>query len=155
MPEPPAIAHVTLTVHDLERSVEWYERLFDTEIVVDEGPGPFRRAVWLVGGQTLIGMHQFPDLTDNLPFDERRIGLDHVAFACSNRIDLEAWLVKLDGLGIANGGIVEADYGCGLSFRDPDNIALEFFAPPRRRSRPPSPFGRINLLLRPRRQRAG
>jgi hypothetical protein len=25
---------------------------------------------------------------------------------------------------------VDAGYGSGLSFRDPDNIALEFFAPP-------------------------
>ena len=31
---------------------------------------------------------------------------------------------------IAHGGIVDAPYGSGLSFRDPDNIALEFFAPP-------------------------
>ena len=29
-----------------------------------------------------------------------------------------------------HGGIVDASYGSGLSFRDPDNIALEFFAPP-------------------------
>jgi hypothetical protein len=36
----------------------------------------------------------------------------------------------LEELGIANGGIVDADYGSGLSLRDPDNIALEFFAPP-------------------------
>jgi hypothetical protein len=28
-------------------------------------------------------------------------------------------------------GIVEAHYGSALSFRDPDNIALELFAPPR------------------------
>ena len=130
MPESPTIAHGTLTVSDLERSVRWYERLFDIEIVVDNEPGPFRRAVWLVGGRTLVGMHQFPDPSDNLPFNERRIGLDHVAFACARRSDLEAWVVKLDGLGIANGGIVDAAYGCGLSFRDPDNIALEFFAPP-------------------------
>jgi len=33
-------------------------------------------------------------------------------------------------VGIAHGGIVDAHYGSGLSFRDPDGIALEFFAPP-------------------------
>ena len=32
--------------------------------------------------------------------------------------------------GIAHGGIVDAHYGSGVSFRDPDGIALEFFAPP-------------------------
>ncbi len=130
MPELPTIAHVTLTVRDLDRSVGWYERLFDVKLDLDESPGPFRRAVWLVGGQTLVGLHQFPDAADTRPFDERRIGLDHLAFACRSRADLEAWEVRLEELGIARGGIVDAAYGSGLSARDPDNIALEFFAPP-------------------------
>ncbi len=38
--------------------------------------------------------------------------------------------VKLNELGVGNGGIIDAPYGSGLSFRDPDNVALEFFAPP-------------------------
>ena len=96
----------------------------------DEQPGRLRRAVWLVRGQTLVGLHQFPDPADDLPFNERRVGLDHLAFACSSRAELEAWEVRLNGLGIANGGVVDASYGSGLSCRDPDNIALEFFAPP-------------------------
>lgn len=129
MPGLPAIAHVTLTVSDLDRSVQWYERLFDVTFLVDESPGPFRRAVWLVEGKTLVGLHQFPDPSDTLPFDERRIGLDHLGFACRNRRELEAWEARLETLGIANGGIVDAAYGSGLSCRDPDNIALEFFAP--------------------------
>ena len=55
MLELPTIAHVTLTVSDLDRSVRWYEQLFDVEMFLDESPGPFRRAVWIVGGQTLGG----------------------------------------------------------------------------------------------------
>lgn len=64
------------------------------------------------------------------PFNERRIGLDHLAFACANRSQLAEWEARLDELGVAHGGIVDAPYGSGLSFRDPDNIALEFFALP-------------------------
>jgi hypothetical protein len=41
-----------------------------------------------------------------------------------------AWAGRLDQLGVAHDGIVDAGYGSGLSFRDPDNIALELFAPP-------------------------
>ena len=126
MPELPTIAHVTLTVSDLDRSIQWYERLFNVTFVLDESPGPFGRAVWLVGGRTLVGLHQFPDLSDDLPFDERRIGLDHLAFACASRDDIETWEVRLNELGIANGGVVDASYGSGLSCRDQDNIALEF-----------------------------
>jgi glyoxylase I family protein len=129
VPDLPAIAHVTLTVSDLDRSIQWYERLFDVAFHRDESPGPFRRAVWLVEGQTLVGLHEFPDPSDTLPFDERRIGLDHLAFACRGRDELEAWEIRLSELGIDHGGIVDADYGSGLSCRDPDNIALEFFTP--------------------------
>ena len=130
MPDFPTITHVALTVSDLERSVPWYRRLFDADPVLDEDTGPFRHVVWLVGGQTLVGLHQFPDLADTSAFNERRLGLDHLAFACGGRGELEEWKGRLEELGIEHGGIVDADYGSGLSFRDPDNIALEFFAPP-------------------------
>ncbi len=98
--------------------------------MLDEDTGPFHHVVWLLGSQTLVGIHQFPDAHGSDPFDERRPGLDHVAFACGSRAELEQWESKLNELGIENGGIVDAPYGSGLSFRDPDNIALEFFAPP-------------------------
>ena len=118
------------TVSDLGRSRPWYEALFGSPPVIDEDTGPFHHVVWLLGGQTLIGIHHFPDLHGSEPFDERRPGLDHLAFACANRSELEQWESRLNELGIANGGIVDAAYGSGLSFRDPDNVALEFFAPP-------------------------
>jgi catechol-2,3-dioxygenase len=85
--------------------------------------------VWLLGG-TLVAINQFPAPKSTEPFDERRPGLDHLAFACTNRSELEEWERHLNKLGVANGGIVDAPYGSALSFRDPDNIALEFFAPP-------------------------
>ena len=125
----PAITHVALTVTDLSRSRKWYQQLFASDPVIDEDTGPFHHVVWLMGG-TLVGIHGFPDLTSTEPFDERRPGLDHLAFACADRTELERWERRLNELGIANGGIVDAPYGSGLSFRDPDNIALEFFAPP-------------------------
>jgi len=54
MPEFPTIAHVALTVTDLDRSVPWYEGLFDSKPILDEDTGPFRHAVWHAGG-TLLG----------------------------------------------------------------------------------------------------
>ena len=130
VPEFPGVTHVALTVTDMDRIRPWYENLIGGPPVIDEDTGPFRHAVWLLGGQTLVGLHQFPDLHGSDPFDERTPGLDHVAFACANRAELEQWESKLNELGVTNGGIVDAPYGSGLSFRDPDNIALEFFAPP-------------------------
>lgn len=129
MPEFPALTHVAVTVSDLSRSREWYERLFGAPAVLDEDTGPFHHVVWASGG-TLLGIHQHSEPSSAEPFDERRPGLDHVAFGCRDRGELQQWEQRLDELGIAHGGIVDAPYGSGLSFRDPDNIALEFFAPP-------------------------
>jgi catechol 2,3-dioxygenase-like lactoylglutathione lyase family enzyme len=125
----PAIAHVAVTVSDLARSEAWYTKVLGAEPVLDEDTGPFRHIVYSVGG-TLLGLHGFPDLHSTEAFDERRPGLDHVAFGVPSRAELEAWARRLDELGVAHGGIVDAHYGSGVSFRDPDNIALEIFAPP-------------------------
>jgi catechol-2,3-dioxygenase len=130
MPEFPALGHVAVTVKDLDRSVPWYRELLGSDPVLDEDTGPFRHVVWMIGGGQLLGIHQFPDPVGGAEFNERAPGLDHVAFACASRGDLEQWQSHLEKLGIKHGGIVDAGYGSGLSFRDPDNIALEFFAPP-------------------------
>ena len=130
MPAFPTIAHVALTVADLKVSVPWYERLTGSTPVLDENTGPFHHTVFAIGG-TLLGLHAFPGgPSDGDGFEERRLGLDHLAFQCADRAELERWEQRLDSLGIKHGGIVDAHYGSGLSFRDPDNIALEFFAPP-------------------------
>ena len=132
MPSPiefPAITHVAVTVSDIEASQEWYTRLLGVEPVLDEDTGPFRHIVYALGG-TLFGLHAFPDLSSKDAFDERRPGLDHVAFGCASRDELVAWAGRLDELNIPHGGVTDAHYGSGLSFRDPDNVALELFAPP-------------------------
>lgn len=125
----PRIAHVALTVADLDRSLPWYRQLFGADPVLEEDTGRFRHAVWALG-DTLVGLHQFPDGLDDAPFNERRPGLDHLSFACADKAELAQWAVRLDELGIRHGGIEEAGYGFGLSFRDPDGLPLEFFAPP-------------------------
>jgi glyoxylase I family protein len=131
VPTFPGITHVALTVSDLEVSVPWYRRLIGADAVLDENTGPFHHTVFAIGG-TLLGLHGFPEgtIAEGDRFEEHRLGLDHLAFQCANRAELEQWQSRLDELGIKHGGIVDAGYGSGLSFRDPDNIALEFFAPP-------------------------
>jgi glyoxylase I family protein len=131
VPEFPSITHVAVTVTDLRRSTDWYRRLFASEPVLDEDVeiGAFHHTVFAVGGGQLFGLHLHTQAADDR-FDEHRTGLDHVSFGCSDRGELEKWATRLDELGIAHGKIVDAGYGSGLSFRDPDGIALEFFAPP-------------------------
>lgn len=125
----PGIGHVALTVRSLEVSRPWYQELIGAEPVLDEPAGGFHHAVFLIGS-TLLGLHEHPSTDTADDFTEFRPGLDHLAFGCADRAALASWQERLDELGIAHGGIVDAGYGSGLSFRDPDGIALEFFAPP-------------------------
>lgn len=126
----PPLTHVALTVRDLSVSVPWYQALFGSDPVLDEDTDPdFHHTVYLMGG-TLIGLHQHKTPAPSEEFSEFRVGLDHVAFGCANRAELEQWAARLDELGVVHGGVVDQHYGSGVSFRDPDGIALEFFAPP-------------------------
>ena len=126
----PTLNHVAVTVRDLAVSGPWYRALIGTEPVMDEHTDAgFHHLVWVLEGGTLFGIHQHDTPATDEQFSEFRVGLDHVGFGCSSRTDLETWVNRLDELGIAHGGIVDAPYGSGLSFRDPDGIALEVFAP--------------------------
>ena len=127
----PPLTHVALTVHDLSVSVPWYEALFEAQPVLDEDTDPdMHHTVYVLGNGTLIGLHQHNQPAPAEQFSEFRVGLDHLAFGCASRQELEKWALRLDELGIEHGGIKDAAYGSGVSFRDPDGIALEFFAPP-------------------------
>jgi len=127
----PPLTHVALTVRDLSVSVPWYEALFDAKPVLAEDTDPdFHHTVYLLGNDTLFGLHQHATPAPEGNFSEFRVGLDHVAFGCADRAELEKWARRLDELGVAHGEIKDAGYGSGLSFRDPDGIALELFAPP-------------------------
>lgn len=128
-PQAPDISHVALTVSDLDASKSWYTELLGREPILDEDTGPYRHVAYQFGA-TLLSLHGFPDLTTTAPFDERRPGLDHVAFGCASRSELVRWQKRIEELRIRHGGIVDAPTGSGLSFRDPDNIALEFFSWP-------------------------
>ena len=131
MAEFPPLTHVALTVRDLSVSVPWYEAILDAKPVLDEDTDPnFHHTVYLLGNGTLLGLHQHETTAPPEAFSEHRIGLDHVSFGVANRGELEKWARRLDELGVVHGGIKDAAYGSGVSFRDPDGIALEFFAPP-------------------------
>ncbi|GAA3695714.1 VOC family protein [Gordonia hankookensis] len=127
----PALTHAAITVTDLDASTRWYTELFGSSPVLDEDEesGTFHHTVFALDGGMLFGLHTHTEPGPADAFDERRTGLDHLAFAVG-RDELDSWTTRLDELGIAHDGVKHAHYGSGISFRDPDGIALEFFAPP-------------------------
>ena len=130
-----SIAHVRLTVTDIERSRLFYESVFGWPVLVevpdnaDEATRKqlgflFGGVIYDLGG-ALIALR--PVATDR--FHEDRAGLDHIAFRTSDRAELDSAAQFLDELGIDHEPIKDIGPSYILEFRDPDNIALELTAP--------------------------
>jgi catechol 2,3-dioxygenase-like lactoylglutathione lyase family enzyme len=119
--------HIDLTVTDGERSVRWWEQVMGFRRVHHgEKPG-FK--VWNVYHPSFLSVgfvEHSKRATDR--FDERAVGLDHLALRVPDRAALEAWAKHLDDLGIAHSGVQEENGGPLIVFRDPDNIQLELWA---------------------------
>jgi glyoxylase I family protein len=124
----PLVHHVTLTVSDVDRSAEWYQRLLGPASTVRrEGPTWQRiRMQWPDG--LVIGVTRH-DATGHQAFDCTVVGLDHVGLGCSTADEVRAWLARLDDLGMEHGPLEEVSYGWAVTARDPDGIPLEFFCP--------------------------
>src|SRR3954453_21839411 len=99
MPDFPSLAHIAVTVTDLDRSTRWYTALFGSEPVLDEDEttGNFHHTVFVLGAAQLSAPPPPPAGTGG-GFDEHRTGLDHVSFACADRTELETWAARLDEL---------------------------------------------------------
>lgn len=127
MPTFPAIHHLALSVTDLEVSEPWYTRLIGAEPAMTLVDGPFHRRVFALPSGQLLGLTRHDAADSAQSFSASMPGMDHVGFGAADRAELEQWIEHLDGIGVAHSGIVEAEYGLALSFKDPDGNALEFF----------------------------
>ncbi len=120
-------SHISLTVSDLERSVAWYRKVFDAEIVMQErGDDRSATLLSLPGSSFVIGLGQFND-PESDSFDPHRIGLDHVGLAVGDLAGMHAWAARLDDLGVEHSGVLDVPNGAFLNFKDPDRIALALF----------------------------
>src|ERR1700712_3878739 len=130
-----SFAHVRLTVTDIQRSRKFYEDVFGLPVAFELPPNADAQTreqlSFLFGGviyqlgDSLLGLRPVAD--DH--FDEDRVGLDHVSFNVASPAALDEAAAMLDGLGVEHGGVKDIGAGFILEFRDPDNIALELFAP--------------------------
>ncbi|WP_096289594.1 VOC family protein [Mycobacterium ahvazicum] len=130
-----SIAHVRLTVTDIERSRQFYESVFGWPVLLElpENADEATRnqfsflyggVIYDLGG-TLLGLR--PVASDR--FHEDRCGLDHIAFRLASLDELDTAAAHLDELGVEHEPIKDIGPSYILEFRDPDNIALELTAP--------------------------
>jgi glyoxylase I family protein len=123
------IAHVELSVSDLDASSRWYcELLGAREVFRAEDRAAALEACAIVEPKTgLVLAFTRHDGTDRAPFTPRRMGLDHLAFAVDGEEALREWGRRLDELGIEHSPVRDYRYVKAITFSDPDGIALEFF----------------------------
>ena len=126
-PATTGFGHIDFSVSDMERSVEWWDRVMGFTVVTKRQCSGYR--CWNVANADgfAIGLIEHSDRIRD-QFDERVVGLDHFALRVADRPALEAWVQHLDALGVRHSGIQEENGGPLLGFRDPDNIQLELWA---------------------------
>ena len=120
------IHHVKIPVTDLNRSVDWYRRVFGFTVTIEfpDADGTVRGVAGTVPG---LGGTQLT-LRVNPPAAHGCAGFDPVSFAVDGHADIEAWAAHLDGLGIAHSPVIEASVGWLLVFDDPDRISLHVYS---------------------------
>ena len=131
MPSITGRLEITLSVRDPELSAAWYAELLGMQQTYDHTSDDGRlRYICLREPASafvlcLVGHAENP----GEKFDEHRTGLDHLEFVVAERADLAEWAARLDEMGVEHSGVKEFDYTANsmLTFRDPDNIQLEFF----------------------------
>jgi glyoxylase I family protein len=121
---------IILTVSDADRSAAWYASVLGW---AENGryiqPDGHVHQVSLADPRSGLQMCLVSHQTGTGVFDEFRPGLDHLEFLVAQRGDLSTWVTRLDELGVPHSGVKEPPYTANamLTFRDPDNIQLEFF----------------------------
>lgn len=132
MPTISGINHISLTVTDLDVSTSWYTGVLgftlDAEV---EGDGFTRTRLTHPDAPIVLALTAHDDGPDD-PFDERRVGLDHIAFAVPTLDEVEEWSRRFDVLNVEHSEIKARSGGAGeramITLRDPDGIQLEVFA---------------------------
>ena len=121
------IAHVQLTVNDLERSQPFYEAVlgFMGMRAVVKSPN----FLYMIGGRTAVAITRSSEENRQHGFDQRRIGLHHLCFRARLREDVDELYRFLLERGVAivhapeEGSFAPGYYS--VLFEDPEGIRLE------------------------------
>ena len=120
------LAHVGIRVHELERSVRFYERLGFTKTAGPIGPEPVAILEHPSGLELNLVLNAPAAATPNVLMDgsEKHPGITHIALLCP---DIAAAQRALEAAGIPlSGGPIQFFPGArGIFVRDPDRNVIE------------------------------
>jgi catechol 2,3-dioxygenase-like lactoylglutathione lyase family enzyme len=115
--------HVKFPVRDLARSREWYERVLGL-VVTHEFPdddGVVRGVAGAIDGVPVA-------LRVREKAAEGLAGFDPVCFSIADRAAAEAWIARLDELGVEHAPLFEATTGWMVRLNDPDGIEIRLYS---------------------------
>jgi len=119
------VHHVALRVSDLNRSKKFYCDTLGFKHLMDAD----NLTLFLAGG-TAFGLRgPTAEMPKGDKFNPFRVGVDHIALACTDASELKRVADALAAAGIENTGAkhdetLDKDY---VAFKDPDRIAWEFY----------------------------
>ena len=119
------VDHVSLTVTNLSISAQFYTEVLGFTVVLDFG---YALACMNKTTGFTLSLIRHPDGTGTR-FTHRQTGLDHLAVTARNRAELLDWEQRLRELDVEFTPVQDSELGHHLNLRDPDGIALEFYAP--------------------------
>ncbi|MGW3997181.1 VOC family protein [Amycolatopsis sp. NPDC004772] len=115
--------HVKFPVSDLARSRAWYERVLGLDVTHEfpDADGVVRGVAGSVDGVP-VALRVQGTAAAGLA------GFDPVCFSIADRAAAEAWLARLDELGVEHPPLIEATTGWMVRFNDPDGTEIRLYS---------------------------
>jgi catechol 2,3-dioxygenase-like lactoylglutathione lyase family enzyme len=82
------IAHIQLTVNDLQRAIAFYEDVLGFMGMKAVAKAP--NGLYMVGGLTAVAITRASEENRKYEFDQRRIGLHHICFRARSEEEIDA-----------------------------------------------------------------
>ncbi|MCZ6463726.1 MAG: VOC family protein [Proteobacteria bacterium] len=133
------IHHLGLATHDMEATLDFYERVLGFPAVVcetiePESGGTIRHAFFDAGNGELVAFMEANDIEGVAPDFDTGInrglgtgsGMFHFAFKVDDAAELEAVQKELEAKGVKVRGVVDHGWCKSIYFRDPNHLQLEF-----------------------------
>jgi glyoxylase I family protein len=115
--------HVSLAATDLDRTADWYERVFDFErVVIEEDEDCVRLIVLRHPDGMLLQLCHAAELG---PAVQPKHGAAILSFRVASKDELAAWAGRLAELQVSHSGPRQAHLGWALDVVDPSGLHIQ------------------------------